>query len=171
MKGIRLTSGDVCEIAGVTLSMLDRWAAAWLVGKARGGEGHGFHRTYSPVEALAITAGNRWRMLGADPGRVAGVVRFVGRLSLEQLEAELTAGRTFPVPAVMVGELELPGVGGIMVEPPLNSPGLDPQARELMRKLDLGCCWSEVKRKIARLASRPGRRRRGPKGKRARVSN
>jgi hypothetical protein len=154
-----LSSGDVCEIAGVHENNLDRWAAAWLTGRAAGGRGPGRHRRYMLIEVLAVYAGARWRAEGADPYRVAGVVWFVARLALEYMEAEFEQGRTFPVPAVMLAGAELPG-GGVLIDPtkPTDS-GTSPGVRELMVRLDLRRCWEEVKARAAEVRQRRQARR------------
>src|SRR5437588_55328 len=115
MEDIRLTSGDVCEIADIPPNTLDRWVADGLLDPANSGRGTGRHRVYGLSEALAVAAGIRYRREGAAPDRVAGVVRFLAGLPIDRLEEEFAAGRTFPVPGAMLGEAWLPG---IMIPPP-----------------------------------------------------
>lgn len=151
----KLSSGDVAEIAGIPMNTLDRWVAAGLLGPANSGRGHGTHRRYGLVEALAVATGARYRAAGAGADRVAGVVKFLAGLTLERLEADLEAGRTFPVPAAMLGTDTIPG---LMIEPPSD---LAPGAAALMRRLDLVAILKHVKRKIAELSHRPAKKGRG----------
>lgn len=156
MDGL-LSSGEVCEVTGIHLNNLDRWTSAWLAGRAAAGRGQGHHRRFTMIETLAIYAGARWRAEGADPNRVAGIVYFVARLQLEQLEREFEEGRWFPVPEVMLGEVKLPG-GGILIDPTAD----DSDVTELMRRLDLRLCWQEVQERVAELRSRqPTPKKRG----------
>jgi DNA-binding transcriptional MerR regulator len=164
MQDVRLSSGEVCQIAGVSPAMLARWASAWLTGEAKGGRGQGHYRIYSSVEALAIAIGNRWRQEGESPERVAELVYHVARLDAGEMEQSFRDGLTFPDPPRRVGEVVLPGTGSGLIERPVDIPeGI----RALMRKLDLQVCWCHVKREIAKLARHPNRRKRGrqPKSK------
>jgi len=161
--GEPLSSGDVRELTAVAASTLNVWTISGLVGKRhREPCGQGNSRTYSALEALAVAAGVRWMNAGADPERVAGVVRLVASKPLEHLEAEFGQGRTFPVPQVMLRGIALPLPGhGIFVVPEKRS-----RAARLMHELDLGRLWEELKVKIKNLT--PRRRGRRPK---KRVSN
>lgn len=156
---IHLTSGDVCEIAGIPLNTLDRWVTAGLLDPANSGRGHGRHRVYSIGEALAVAAGALYRREGADPGRVAGVVRLLASLGIERVEAEFDAGRTFPVPGALIGHAEIPG---FMNEPP-DPRTMSPGTAALMKRLDLVEVYAAVRRKVKALDRRPTRRTRGRK--------
>jgi hypothetical protein len=150
---IRLTSGDVCEIAGIPMTTLDRWVAAGFVGPDDAFAGHGRHRAYTLTQCLAIAAGARWRDEGARPEPVGGVVRLVASLGIKRVEAEIKEGRTLPMPGVMIGSDLIPGM---MIEPPEDvSDGV--AAR--MKRLDLARVYGAVKEKIAELSRRPANRR------------
>jgi len=137
------------------MNTLDRWVGAGLVDPANAFAGHGRHRRYTLSQCVAVAAGARWRAEGAAPERVAGIIRFLSGLGTEWLEAEIEAGRTFPVPAAMLGASCLPGV---MIEPP-SDPSMGPGVAALVRRLDLAPLCREVKEKVARLSKRPANRR------------
>jgi len=163
---VQLTFGDVCKVTGIAANTLDRWSASWLGGAAAGGQGTGHHRRYGLAETFAVYAGLRWRAEGADSGRVANLVRFLARVPSEHLEAEFEAGRTLPVLPHLFGELELPAGVTMFVEP-LVGPDATPGARKLMKRVDLGRLWKEVKEKIDALKKQPlGKRGRKRTGKR-----
>ena len=152
-----LTAGEVCSVSGVASSTLDRWTAAGLLGPDKSGreQGRGHHRTFTAIEALALAAGMRWVKAGADADRVQGVVRFIARQPLEHLEAEFAAGRTFPVPPVMLKGFVVPGAGGIFIKPETKGGAV-----RLMNDLDLARLWDDVQAKIAKLGNPPKRGRR-----------
>jgi hypothetical protein len=155
---MRFSSGDVAEIAGVNVQTVKRWVEAGLLPKTATGQGH--HRTYTMSDAIAVAAGALYRREGADPGRIQGVVKFLAGRPVEQLEADFAAGRTFPVPAVMLGaDCWLPGV---MIAPPTDSE-LTPGAKRLMQRLDLVVVVAAVKAKTEKLAARPRKPGRGRK--------
>jgi hypothetical protein len=165
-----LTTGDVSEVTGIHPNTFDRWVTAGLLGPAGSGRGPGRHRRYTESEVLAVAVGMRYRGLGADDGRVAGVVKYLAGVSPEQLEAHLNDGRTFVVPEMLLRRVAaaegIPYCGtlpGTMTEPP-DDPALSPQAKALIKRLDVKAIRAEVMRKLAALARRPaptgrGRRR------------
>jgi MerR-like DNA binding protein len=153
---MKLSSGDVCEIAGIPMNTLDRWVGAGFVGPENAFEGHGRHRTYTLEQCLAVAAAACYRAEGADPNRVAGIIRFVIACGIDWLEKEMAEGRTLPVPGAMLGSILLPGV---MVEPIVNDPSNAPATLALMRRLDLKAIWEDVKRKVDQLSRRPANKR------------
>jgi DNA-binding transcriptional MerR regulator len=161
---IRLTSGDVCELAGITQNMLDRWCRDGLLRPTRNIEnGQGHHRTFGPLEAVAAAYAARWREAGFGPELVKNAARFVLNLGPEGLERELAAGRTFLLPPITGSN------------PYLIGQPVDPETgEELMhyRRLDLRRCLTEVTRNIAELSRGPANatgRNRGLAGGRARL--
>jgi hypothetical protein len=164
-RDTRLTSGDVCELAGITQNMLDRWCREGLLRPANNtGIGHGHHRTFGRLEAVAVAYAARWREAGFGPELVKNAARFVLNLGPEGLEREVAAGRTFLLPPISGSH------------PYLIGPPVDPETgEELMHycRLDLRRCLTEVTRNIAELSRRPanatGRKRglAGSAGRRA----
>jgi hypothetical protein len=167
---MRLASADICRLTGIPPNTLDRWVSDGLLRPAAApGPGRGgVRRQYTAGDALAVAAGVAYRRAGAGPDRVAGVVKFLAGYGIERLEADLAAGRTFPVPAALLqraaapegmpGELWLPGV---MIAPPAwPTPG----AAALARRLDLRAIYADVMRRIGELSRRPSRRERGRRG-------
>jgi DNA-binding transcriptional MerR regulator len=110
-----LTSGDVCEIAGLPHTTLDTWVREGLLCPGNNSEGRGRHRTYSFMDALAATIGSRHRDIGIPARWVAAIVRKVSRMSPDDLDRALANGTTLVVP--------LPGTPdhGLLVEPPNKS--------------------------------------------------
>ena len=51
---MKLSSGDVCEVAGVTLNVLDAWCTQGVVQPLAGGNGHGKHREFSVMQTVGI---------------------------------------------------------------------------------------------------------------------
>ncbi len=151
---MKFSSGDVCEIAGIPASSLDRWVLFELVDPENAGNGQGNWRRFNLSQCVALAAAARYRRLGAGFERVAGIVQFLSRLPIERLEAELEAGRVLPVPATMLGLTWLPGM---LVEMPADIPE---SAAGLAQALDLRDVYSTVIKKAERIARRP--RRRGP---------
>jgi hypothetical protein len=158
---VLLTAGDVCRIAGIHPNTLDRWVTAGLLDPANSGRGTGTHRLYSLAQCVAVAAGIRYRDEGAGPDRVFGIVRFLASLSLERLEAEIAAGRSFPVPDTLLGDAPRPDcwLPGVMIEPPSESE-MSPGAAALMRRVALPAIVESVKRKVAELSRRLAKRKR-----------
>jgi len=159
-----LTSGDVCEIAGVPMNTLDRWVAAGHVGPAAAFEGHGRHRTYTLGQCVAVAAGARWRAEGASPERVGGIIRLIATLRIERIEAEIEAGRTLPMPGVLLGNDLIPGA---MIAPPADA--LSGGAADRLRRLDLAGVCEVVRAKVAELSRRPANARGRSRGSSRRV--
>jgi DNA-binding transcriptional MerR regulator len=161
------STGDVIavvqEVVGaLSPATLHYWCAQGLLGESvRGQSGSGSRREFTPMQLLALAEAVAWQRAYADPGRVADVLRFLARQKLDFVEAELAAGRTFPVPQIMLRDefiMPVPGTG-IFVEPQLQ-PG-EEKAAKLLAELDLAVIWRKVKAAIAKLPpSRPRGRRR-----------
>jgi hypothetical protein len=149
-----LTTGDLASLTGVPANTIGYWAARRWVDPVNNGRGDGYTRIYSVMQALAAAAGAVWRREGADWPRVEGLVRFVSRMTQEYMEAEFAAGRTFPVPAILIGEEVLPGEG-LLIMPQVDL-GVSEGARRLQQALDLGAIWEDLKRKLADQAHRNG---------------
>jgi hypothetical protein len=147
---VQLTTQQVCAIAGgIHPNTLTRWIDEGLLSPAGGGGRRGAARRFTATHALALAVGNAYREQGASPGRVAGVIRFLAHLRPEVLEKDIAAGRTFPVPSELFGAQWMPGM---MVEPPVNDPGLSSGVRLLIHKLDLAAIRARVLKGIAKIA-------------------
>lgn len=154
----------ICAVAGSTL---DRWAAKGNLAYTAGARERGDGRLYSKAQLFAAYVGTRYRKERANPDRVAGVVRYLSRLPLEKLEAELEAGRTWPVPEMLLGRVERPTcwLPGMLVVPPLDDTDLTPAMQEMMRRLDLKRLYREMEERVAELRAagklryaKPGRK-------------
>lgn len=144
-----LTSGDICEIADVPSNTLARWCSNGLIEPAtNNGQGHGKHRTFTPMDALAICYANRWRQAGCSPPWIASVLNYFTDLSETELEKHLAAGRTFLLP--MPDPLETR-----LAKMPPTLPETSRAERMVIRNLDLQICYDEVLTKIAKLTRRP----------------
>lgn len=51
------TSGEVCELAGITQKTLDRWCEEEIVKPAKGGGVQGNPRKWTPMQTLGIAVG------------------------------------------------------------------------------------------------------------------
>jgi hypothetical protein len=164
------STGDVIAVAGGAVGVLSPatlhyWCTqGWLGKSVLGQAGSGSRREFTRIQLLAVAAAVAWQRAGADPGRVLSLLQFLASQQLEFVQAELAAGRTFPVPPVMLGDLRLPLPNmGTFVKP---EPRADEEkAAKLLRELDLDVIWRKVKAEIAKLPpSRPrGRRRKNLK--------
>jgi hypothetical protein len=153
-----LTINAAAEVAGVAAQTVRNWVALGLLRPAQPGTtGTGRGHRLNMAQVLALAAAAVHRELGADPGRVAGVVRLLAGMSVERLEAELAAGRTYPVPAALLGVEPRPAcwLPGMLVRPPADDPTLTPAAAAMLKKLDLAPLWERVRRDAERLARRP----------------
>lgn len=159
-----LTIDEACEVSGVNSQTLRNWISSDLIQPARAGTtGTGKGHRLSTVQVFALAAGSRHRDEGASSGRVTGVVRFLAGLTLEKLEVDIEAGRTFVVPASMLDGTWLPG---LLIEPPLSDPSLTKGALALMRRLDLKAILVSVRKGCGEvLARRTAKRGRGKKRK------
>lgn len=161
------STGDVIAVvneavAPLSPATLHHWCSQGLLGESvRGQSGSGSRREFTTMKLLAVAEAVAWQRAYADPGRVADVLRFLARQKLDFVEAELAAGRTFPVPQIMLAGgfiIPVPGTG-IFVAPQLQAG--DEKAAKLFAELDLAVIWRNVKAATARLpASRPRGRRR-----------
>jgi hypothetical protein len=156
--GDMLAVTGVAPGTGVAAGTLHEWCQSGALGAALAGpRGSGVNREYTVEQVLAVACAVAWQRAGADPFRVASVLRFLAWQPLEHIEAEIAAGRTFPVPQIMLKDefiMPVPGTG-IFIEPQKEGP-----AARLFAELDLGVIWARVKAAIARLpASRPRGRR------------
>lgn len=156
------STGDIRQIAKIHSVTLDNWIAKGLIAPKFGGTHKGDHRFFGLIHVFAIFVGTRYREEQAGDERISGVVRFLGGLELEWLEAELAAGRTFPVPATLLGRVSRPvaWLPGLLVEPP-STDDLTPTAADLMRRLDLAHLYHVLRERIDRLQDqgRLGRKR------------
>jgi hypothetical protein len=159
------STGDVIAVArgavgDLSPATLHYWCVqGWLGDSVRGQAGSGSRREFTPMQLLAVAAAVAWQRAGADPGRVISVLRFLVAQKLENVEAELAEGNTFPVPPVMLGEFQLPLPGmGTFVKPEMKAG--DEKAARLLAELDLALIWRTIKAEIAKLPpSRPRGRR------------
>jgi hypothetical protein len=138
------TRKEVCEISSIPIECLRRWATLDSVV---------VKRHFNISECLAFAMAAQYQMQLAPLDRVNGIVQFISSLPLERLEAEMEAGRTFPVPASLHRVAWLPG---IMIEPPSDASG---NAKELMRRLDLVPIYNEVMARINKLDKAKAKRR------------
>lgn len=147
-----LTSQQICTLTGIHPKQLDRWAAEGVLrptmvktGRARGG----VRREYTLMDCVAVAVGIRWRDEGAGPERVAGVVKFLSGTSVEWLEGELNAGRTFPVSAAQMKHDWLPGM---MIGLDEVDPETPMRVKLLMRRVDAKPIYEKVKQQVEKLA-------------------
>jgi hypothetical protein len=126
--------GVVQAITGVKHLVLDRWVRARLVRPQNANQGHGRTRLYSLIELIAIQAGMVYQRQKATAERVQAVVKLIASLGYDKLCEHLAAGRTFPVPGMMLGD---DNFVGMMTNPNDGPDDLSPGARELLKKLDL----------------------------------
>src|SRR5262249_24407832 len=56
------------------------------------------------VQVLSLASAMKFRDLGAPPSKVAVIIKFLGALTLEFVEAEMAAGRTYPMEAALLQE-------------------------------------------------------------------
>ncbi|MFL5909281.1 MAG: hypothetical protein ACJ768_01740 [Gaiellaceae bacterium] len=173
-----IVSKDVVRIAcevcddpdALTVPNLERWVLQGLLGPfRRHRQERGNPRDFGRVElVLAVVAGCRYRQEGAGADRVQGVVKLIASRPWELLEADLDAGRTFPVTEAMVervaGEegIRVPAVKriGWMIEPP-PAETLSPGAAELLRKVDLAELLKVVRAEVDRLTGGEPRKKGG----------
>jgi MerR HTH family regulatory protein len=145
------TAGDVSAITGVHPRVLERWVSEEGVLSPRNAErgGRGRHRLYSLGDVIAVAVGLRFREEGADPGRVREVVRFIAGLGVERLKRELDEGKTLPAPGPQLGVTWLPG---LMLDPEKDiPPDTPPEAKVLMRRLNVKPVYEAVMKKVAKL--------------------
>jgi hypothetical protein len=164
------SSGEVAEVAGLAMQTVDRWASIGLVKPVGGGVRKGIHRQYSYMQLFAVYVGARYREERADDGRVAGVVKYLASISnIEWFEAELAKGRTFPVPAGMLGGALRPTawLPGMMVKiGAADTREISEGAKAMMERLDCKRLYAACRQKTNDLLSRPRRQR----GQRRRVA-
>jgi hypothetical protein len=153
------SKGDLLELSGLCLGTINNWIVHGLLRPFGGGKG-GCHR-FTLAQLFAVFVGSRYRAEWADDGRIAGVVKYLSGLQMEWLEAEMEAGRTFPVPAGSLGRAARPNawLPGMLVIPPYDDPELTPGALALMKRLDLAYLYRELLDRIDE--PRPVRRGRG----------
>src|SRR5262245_49322879 len=95
------SNSNVAELANLDTATIDRWSAARLVNPMTNGNGKGFHRRFSVVQAAAIMYGAILRETGAGFDWIAESVRFIAGQTPEELEEAFSEGRVlvFPLPA------------------------------------------------------------------------
>jgi len=130
-----LSSAEVCRATGATAPVLNQWVAEGAV-----------------RPALVPGLGRA----GAPAGWVAGSVRLLAGLGIDRLRGHLAAGRTLPVPGLVLGAGYLPG---LMIDPRKALAPMSPGARALLRRVDrLPAVVKAVDGKIERLLRRAGGR-------------
>lgn len=162
-----LTRGQVLALTGLTRRQLDYLLRMGAIRSAAGG-GPGHYHRWDLMRVLALAAASRYLAFGASWDRAAGVARFLSGLTVERLEAELAAGRKFPVPSTLIlRAAALDGLPdnfwlpGLLIEPP-DDPSLTPAARAALKRLEVRQLYDEVRRRMAALpgpAKHSGRRR------------
>jgi MerR HTH family regulatory protein len=148
MRDLRLSTGDLAEISGLPPTTIDRWVIRGLVQPVNNAEGHGRHREYGIVEAVAVTCGAAHRANDFGPEWVEGVVRLVAAQTPETLEQFATGGHVVLVPC-------LPDLSYSQVVPVREDT--DPERRELLEKLSLKAAYDRVKAGAARIARKARR--------------
>jgi len=133
-----LTSGDVCELADIAQSTLDRWIKSGHLKPANNSRGTGVHRRFSIMEATAVAFGKQLRERKCSIEWTGQVVQFVANMSEADLIAAMGRGETFllPVPSDLC-----------LTKPPIRS-GMTNNQREMIRQFDLGETYLEVQRRI-----------------------
>jgi len=133
-----LTSGDVCELSGVTQSTLDRWIKAGHLAPANNSRGTGVHRRFSVMEATAVAFGRQLREQHCSIEWTGAVVDYVANLAEDDLLAAMRRGETFllPVPPDLT-----------LTQPPSRSD-LTANQRAMIRAFDLGETYKEVQRRL-----------------------
>jgi hypothetical protein len=154
---IKLSPDRVCEIAGIERSTLDHWVLLGFITpqhrfSARGDVSNCF---FTVNQCLAVAVAIQYHNHGAVLARTVSVLQFLAKMHLEKIEAELQAGRTFPVPASLHGRKAVPGM---LIEP----PEVTGSARQLMDAIDMKPIYHHVMGEIAKLANK-GRVGRMPK--------
>jgi hypothetical protein len=164
-----LSTAEVRSLTGLSAAQIDDWAYSWLEGSARGGEGTGNHRRFTVSQTFALFAAKIWRNEEAGKKRTDQLISFLGRVPVEHLEQEFSAGRTVPVMVCLpylFNELLVPvsvcGVseqdqikrfaGGYFVRP--DTEGLTSGARALLDRVDLGRLWAQFQTRLKQVTSR-----------------
>ena len=111
-----------------------------------GGKGRGKSHRFSNVQILGLAAWVRYRSEGAPFDRAAGVLWFVSTRDWDWLKAELLAGRTFPVPAPVVGAHFISGL--MLRQEEILSGPVDSETKALMKRLDLEDIRKEVEQRL-----------------------
>src|SRR4051812_23234466 len=115
------TVDEACLITGMHPQTLRNMISAKLIAPSQPGTtGTGRGHRFSTVQLFALAAGVHYRSQGASADRAAGVACLLAGLPLEYGEAEFDAGRSFPVPALLLGDTPRPDCwkSGMLVEPP-----------------------------------------------------
>lgn len=96
---VTLTSGEVCALAGIYQTLLDRWVTlGWItVEHVAEGRGQG-HRRFTPLQALALVYGAAYRRAGASVAWTKLVVEWVQSQDLYDLQFEITDPNMVLVP-------------------------------------------------------------------------
>lgn len=160
----RLTTGDVCELAGgIPLWMLDRWVNRGLLRPSGDGEGTGNHRSFGLMDAVAVAYGAALRdSVLCGPGWVEEAIRFVANLDPARMEEEFAERRTVVLASSRPG-------GTMLVEMVLP-PGVTAVEREVADSASLEVVYRRVLREAPLLAGKRTRdgwksRRKNRKGK------
>jgi DNA-binding transcriptional MerR regulator len=135
MRDMRFTSGEICQIAGIAQSTLDRWVNNELVIPRNNGEGTGVHRTYSLEDAIAISFGQSYRELECGHDVVATIIRYVSNLSQAEIKEHFDKGETILVPVAGYAHWYEPKY---MIR--------DEKSRKIFTALDFELCFDRVLR-------------------------
>lgn len=134
---LQIASPDVCEIADIPMSTLQRWVTKGFVCNVDRRDD--VNRKYTLMQLLAVTYANRWRALGIR--QVGNIVKYVANMKPNDLMQALNEGRTFLFP--------VPGHEHL-VQPP-NLPTVSRQDRITYNELNLETCLGYVQRKVKEL--------------------
>src|SRR4051794_15635342 len=96
MDGKLLSSGDVCEIAGIPAPTLDEWCKKGVLTPVSGGDGHGSHRRFSLMQTVGIVLAVKLRQTkrGCALSFVRDVVEAFKGMPEQELLRAFEVGRT-----------------------------------------------------------------------------
>lgn len=83
-----LAAGEVCALAGIYQTLLDRWVTlGWIHPEhAAGGRGAG-HRRFTTIQAIAIVYAAAYRRAGASVPWTQAVINWVQQQNLDNLKS------------------------------------------------------------------------------------
>lgn len=136
-----LTTSEVCEVSGMPAHVLRRWIDAGVILPARSlGVGRGNGYEFTALAAVAVTYAHAFRTAGWGGGVPELLARWVLRLGMDRLEAEVAAGRTMLWPP-----------SGPTDAPLTTAPPVDPATGAAVAgglPCDLGACLRRVREKV-----------------------
>lgn len=97
------------RVSGVSGGTLRNLVQANVITPVDPGGGKGKQRQLSIRDLIALTAYGRFARAGAGSERSNAVLLLLTSMSLEQIEAHVSDGRTFVSPGLRVGRKYLPG--------------------------------------------------------------